>query len=819
MKLTMWFRWAWRDLRARWLQVAAIAIIIAMGTGIFAGLGGQETWRVESHDMSYAALQFHDLRVMLTTGSFVDQGELLMAMDGIDGVVRAEPRLVVDTLVDASNAERTILVPGHLVGVDTSQGGPLVDRIHVEKGRSLASNDRHVAVLETKFARYYDLEPGARVSLIGGQDLDIVGAGVSPEHFMILPEEMGLAIRGEANLAVLYVPLSTAQDISQREDMVNELRVQLASDADEDVVRADITERLAAALPGIGFRVIAAENDPVHSLLYTDAEEDQEMLDLIAVFFLVGAALAAFNLAGRIVESQRRQIGIGMALGAPRRWLAVRPLIVGLQIALIGTVLGLAMGLGFAYMLGALMQDHIPMPHYAGTAIHWPSFVLASALGILLPVVATLIPVWRAVRTPPLEALHGHLAAKDSGLNRWLKGVRLPGSIIAQMPLKNSLRSTKRSALTVLGLAVSIALLFLFLGLLDTVEGTISQAEQALLHSGSDRIYITLDSFYPSDHDRVQGLATLTTDRGTPLFADIEPGLRLGGRMQNGSQDLNTLVEFYRADSAIWRPALIDGKRDAEDDRGCILISRKAADDLGVEVGDTLDLEHPFREGPLAFRTASSTLIVAGIHDNPLRGLGYIATDHADMAGLEMLSNVVVVTPHDQVTQSQIQRALFTYPGIVAVQPAADLVDVFDEMMALLGPTIRMMQGAVLVIAFLIAYNSTSINIDDRMREVATMFAYGTPPRTVTWVQIGENLLLGVLGTALGALLGWLMLQRMLIARMEIMMEEIGLLIRFAPLSFVLTLLLGIGVVALTPLVSARRLRRIDIPSTLRVME
>ncbi len=819
MTVAKWFRWAWRDLRARWLQVAAIAIIIATGTGIFAGLGGQETWRVESHDMSYAALQFHCLRVRLTTGSFADQDKLLAALDGIDGVVRVEPRLLMDTLADASTAEQTILVPGQIVGVDTSQGGPFVDRIYNDGGRSLAPNDQDVAVLETKFARFYDLEPGATVTLIGGRDLDIVGLGLAPEYLMILPEETGLAIRGEANLAVLFVPLSTAQEMYERQNMVNELRIQLAEDADRDAIRAEITERLNAALPGMGFWMTAGEEDPVHSLLYTDAAEDQELLDLIAILFLLGAALAAFNLAGRIVDSQRRQIGIGMALGAPRRWLAVRPLMVGLQIAVIGCALGLAIGLAFAEMLSALMQDHVPMPYYAGTAIHWPSFLLAAALGIVLPVLATLIPVVQAVRTVPLDALHGHLAAKDSGLNRWLKGVRLPGSILAQMPLKNALRSPKRTLLTIVGLTVAITILFLFLGLQDTIVGTIGHAEQALLYRAPQRLHVVLDSFYPHDHERVHGLTALTTDDGRPLFAEIEPALHLGARMRNGDQEVNTLVEFYRPDTAIWAPRVVDGNPQTGTNPPSILIARKAADDLDVSVGDTLELEHPYREGPLAFRAASTPLTVAGIHDNPFRALSYIATDQSAFAGLEGLSNLVVVTPSEGVTPAEVQRALFTQPGIVAVQPASDLVELFGEITAMLGPILRVMQGAVLVIAFLIAYNSTSINIDDRMREVATMFAYGTPPRSVTWVQIGENAILGILGTILGALLGWLLLQRMLVARMEIMMEEIGLLITVTPLSIVMALVLGIGVVALTPLVSARRLRRMDIASTLRVME
>ena len=53
--------WSWRDLRRRWLLVTALALVIAVGTGVFAGLGGTSAWRLQSNDRSYASLRMHDL--------------------------------------------------------------------------------------------------------------------------------------------------------------------------------------------------------------------------------------------------------------------------------------------------------------------------------------------------------------------------------------------------------------------------------------------------------------------------------------------------------------------------------------------------------------------------------------------------------------------------------------------------------------------------------------------------------------------------------------------------------------------------------------
>ena len=82
-------------------------------------------------------------------------------------------------------------------------------------------------------------------------------------------------------------------------------------------------------------------DEPAHRILYKDAEGDQKLFEIFAYLILAGAAFAAFNLASRIVEAQRREIGVGMALGVPSRELAIRPLLLGAEIAVAGTVLGL----------------------------------------------------------------------------------------------------------------------------------------------------------------------------------------------------------------------------------------------------------------------------------------------------------------------------------------------------------------------------------------------------------------------------------------------------------------------------------------------
>jgi len=59
----------------------------------------------------------------------------------------------------------------------------------------------------------------------------------------------------------------------------------------------------------------------------------------------------------------------------------------------------------------------------------------------------------------------------------------------------------------------------------------------------------------------------------------------------------------------------------------------------------------------------------------------------------------------------------------------------------------------------------------------------------------------------------------MLNSRVDNMISDIGLVITVSNLSLILAVILGVVVVALTPLLSIRKMARMDLPSTLRVME
>jgi putative ABC transport system permease protein len=140
-------------------------------------------------------------------------------------VATAEERLIVPTQVDASAAGDTILVPGRIIGMDLAQGGPHVNDVQVAEGggRDLTAHDigRPVALLERNFADHYGLSPDGELRVAGGRAVDYVGTGLAPEYFLVTTEEGGFF--AQANFAVLFTSLATAQDLAGRPGRANDL--------------------------------------------------------------------------------------------------------------------------------------------------------------------------------------------------------------------------------------------------------------------------------------------------------------------------------------------------------------------------------------------------------------------------------------------------------------------------------------------------------------------------------------------------------------------------------------------------------------------
>jgi len=802
----LWLRWSWRDLRRRWAQVFAIALVIALGTGTYAGLLSTGAWRTQSNDASFARLHVHDLRISLGEGTTVAEGTLARLARGIshaDALTGVRERLIVPTQVAGP---RGLLVPGEVVGSAT---GPAtaVDTVSRSAGRALTAGDdgRSVVVLERQFARKNHLPSAGTLRLSGGSVVRYVGQGQSPEYFLVSGRQGALPFLSQRSFGVLFTTLHNAQALTGAPGRVNDLVLTTRPGA-TDLVAAELRRALASAAPALTREVTTRADVGAYRVLYEDIKGDEQLWRVIALLILVGAAFASFNLTSRIVEAQRREIGVGMALGVPARKLAIRPLLFGGEVALLGVVAGIGVGVLIGIPLRSMFTDMLPLPVWR-TPFQWGPFAQAAAFGFLLPLLAVAWPVWRAVRVQPVDAIRvGHLTGRSSGLARLARRIPLPGRSYRQVPVRNVLRTPRRTVLTTLGIAAAIATLVTMLGFLDSFNATLDNSEQDLLRSAPDRVTVSLRTLQPTTGPAVSAVREL------PEVSAVTPGLMLGTSARHDGKSVDLVTEVLGAD-APWQPHVVDGAAS-----GGLVLARKAASDLHVRVGDTITFEHP-QATPAGLRTVSSSITVAGLHPNPMRVFAYLDAATARTFGLAGVTNLLTVTPSTGTSPAKVQRALLGIPQVGSAQAASTMTaGMRGSLREFLG-ILTIAAVITLLLALLIAFNTSSIGMDERSREHATMLAFGLPARAVLGMAVTESAVIGVFSTVLGVIGGYWLLTWLTATTVVDVLPEIGVLVSVAGDTLAIALGLGVVTVALAPLLTARKLRHLNIPSTLRVVE
>ena len=352
--LALRLRWALRDAKSRWVQIAGIAFMIAIGTGMFAGLSSVTQWRFASNDASLALTNMYDIRARPSGDGFLPQGSLAAIAEGIDGVEAVEERFISPTQVEVDTGDGSIFVRARVIGVDMSDGGPSVNGVELITGREIkeAEFGEPVVLIERNFGVYYELPDEGELQLGGGVAARYVGHAVSPEYFLIV-EEGGFF--GQASLAVVFTSIETAQELSGRQGQVNDLVLTVDPGTDLTAVETALVAETAERHPDTGLDLMRTEDDASYLALTRDPEGDQQFYNVFALILFAGAAFASLNFAARMVETQRREIGTSMALGENPVAIAVRPLLVGVQIALLGVVFGIGMGLLITWLMKGVL--------------------------------------------------------------------------------------------------------------------------------------------------------------------------------------------------------------------------------------------------------------------------------------------------------------------------------------------------------------------------------------------------------------------------------------------------------------------------------
>jgi putative ABC transport system permease protein len=409
-----------RGLRAHALRLVLTGIAVVLGVAFVSGtLMLTDSMRAAFDDVVRSTAGGIDLQVRgeaaftSTMGLDADRGPvspaLLAEVAAVPGVRLAEG--VVQGAAQVISADGTPVGGGGAPTIGASAPSEEgVGGITLDAG-VLPAGDGEVAI---------DAATAAAEGFTVGDRLTVV----TPQG----PEEVtltGIVRFGESgNLAGATVALFAADVALDRfspDGSWSQADLLLDADADPAAV-ADRVEAIA----GAGYEVLTAQELVDEALASIGG-----FLDVFATALLVFAgvslfvgAFIIFNTFSIIVAQRTRELALLRAIGASRRQVLTALLAEAGVTGLVASVLGVALGAGIAAAMGALLSAvGIELPS-AGLVLQPRTAVVGVAAGVLVTVVAALLPVLRSTRVPPVAALQAVAAppAPRGGSARYVAG-------------------------------------------------------------------------------------------------------------------------------------------------------------------------------------------------------------------------------------------------------------------------------------------------------------------------------------------------------------------------------------------------------------
>jgi putative ABC transport system permease protein len=285
-----------------------------------------------------------------------------------------------------------------VLGLDPAQAAAGPGRVlagSIMEGRSLLPGDQGTVVVDQHYALFYQVKPGARVT-IGGESFRVVGIAALHD--------------GQAAAANLYIPLDHARVLAGvPAGAVNQVYLKAADASQVDSLTARLTERT-------GDLDVLSESSLLR-LMDGIGRISARFAAVAASVALVGGLVLAWAVVGGLVSERRREIGLMQALGWRRQEVVRAFLVETLLISVAGCAAGVLLGHGAAWALGQLpMPSSASSVHQVLSSLHGApaglqavdtaadlTFPAQTGLAQVLLSVVTVVPVgvvagWTAVR-------------------------------------------------------------------------------------------------------------------------------------------------------------------------------------------------------------------------------------------------------------------------------------------------------------------------------------------------------------------------------------------------------------------------------------
>lgn len=522
---------------------------------------------------------------------------------------------------------------------------------------------------------------------------------------------------------------------------------------------------------------------------------------VLPAFFLLVAALVCITTMTRMIDEERTQIGTLKALGYSNFRIINKYLLYAGSGAVIGCGMGVILGsIAFPTILWEAYGILLYISQDLVLKFNW--WLIGTVVGTYTAVM--LLVTWyscrRSLQEQPAELIRPK--APDAGKKLLME--RLPLwkriSFLNKVTIRNIFRYRQRLAMMLVGIGGCVALLVAAFGLRDSIVNVVDyQFEEVTTYDMT--VYFTDGQTPEEQEDFLADLEDVAEKAAFYHQSSMDIVKEDQTRTINlvaGGQEITQFINLHSGKENVTMP----GKNQ-------VVLSAGISQALDIQVGDSIVLRNS--------QIQELKLTVSGIYDNHVENYAIIVPQTMEeQLDEEVPMQMAFVNGLDTIDIRDLTGQITVMSDVMNVAVSQDFADMVSTMMEAMDLVVIVVAVCAAALAVIVLYNLTNININERIREIATIKVLGFNARETAMYIFKENLTLTVIGSIAGLGMGYALL---LFVMDQIHIDMVWFKALVTPQSYIVSVVLTILSAVIVDFVFYFKLDKINMAEALKSVE
>ena len=757
---TMLFKHIFMKIKQNFKRFLSLLFMALLGIGFYAGIEACSPDMLKTLDKFYDDNDVYDIMIISNLGLNNKDVDSLSEIDGIDKVIGSYEK---DTYLKINNEQYVIKV----LGLSDN-----INKVYLEQGR-LPQNNQEI-VVEKKMVLDNNLSIGDYINILGG-DKKIVGTVISPLYFSTERPSTNLG-SGKVNYyaytlsdllksdyySVVYVTINDTVDMltnsKEYKNSINDFvkKINVVKKNREEEKYDELYNKLISDSKLYGIGINEDELVKPHWYIY-DRLDNNSYKELInasdniknlgnvfpLIFFGIAILVSLISMM-RMIEEDRTENGTLKSLGYNNFYIILKYVIYSLLATIVGGILGVFIG---SYLIPYVIWNiykkifYIPIFLYSINSVYnmlgfWFCILCISGTAIIICIYNLKDVPANLMRPKVPKSGKKILLEKISFIWRKLK-------FSDKITVRNIFRYKSRVFTTIFGIAGCTALILAGFGLKDSIKN-ISDYQFNNIFKYDKMMVINENNEHTSLVNKIknedivknvvlvnyQSINVLKNDDKQDVFLIVPDEF-------NKLNDVISLMD-YKDENKIYSELIDD----------TCAISEKTAKILNINIGDYINI--------LDNDNNNYKIKVSYIVKNYINQYMYISKNtYNNLFGNYKVNSLLIDLNKYNIKESNnFDSKYISSKDAISIVNNFDVKDVLNDMLSSIDSIVAILIIAAAMLAFVVLYNLSNINISERKREIATLKVLGFYVSEVDKYINRETIILTLLGIIFGLSFG-----------------------------------------------------------------